>query len=307
MSEKTIPEWLPDWQDASSYAFPDENDREGWAWEFLRRNPDYQLAWKEQYVEGPLRRAWAEHFEEPGNVSPASAAAMIINNERARRFKPSADPAETSCGSYEEWKRENPWDLRTDLSDEEVLRRGRSLCRVFHLASLQLVDPCIGMVGSDALTRSVIAFENAFTPPMIRPTDFNAGWVDHMKEPGGQYLVCRFDARFPIKMQLEQVRARLVAIEKELVSLGDTARNQDKPRLNQFTEYLRFLDGEICGATVMEMAATIYPNLGREDGDRSGYNRVARGIKVAREIRDIGYSSLPLLGHEFDRNIQTNY
>ncbi len=38
----------PDWRDASSYAYTQALSSEGWAWEFLRRNPDYRAAWSQR-------------------------------------------------------------------------------------------------------------------------------------------------------------------------------------------------------------------------------------------------------------------
>ncbi len=35
-----------DWRDADAYRFAAELDAGGWAWEFLRRNPDYQQEWQ---------------------------------------------------------------------------------------------------------------------------------------------------------------------------------------------------------------------------------------------------------------------
>ncbi|MFA5593272.1 MAG: DUF6499 domain-containing protein [Micavibrio sp.] len=34
--------WLPDWRDKSQYPDPRSTSNKQWAWEFLRRNPDYQ-------------------------------------------------------------------------------------------------------------------------------------------------------------------------------------------------------------------------------------------------------------------------
>jgi len=37
----------PDWRDAASYEYTRDLTEEGWAWEFLRRNPKYARAWRE--------------------------------------------------------------------------------------------------------------------------------------------------------------------------------------------------------------------------------------------------------------------
>jgi hypothetical protein len=38
----TIPDWLPDWTDIEKYPHPKKTDSRVWAWEFLRRNTEYQ-------------------------------------------------------------------------------------------------------------------------------------------------------------------------------------------------------------------------------------------------------------------------
>src|SRR5713101_9944015 len=41
----TKPDWLPDWKDKSKYPDPTNTSGRVWAWEFLRRNPEYQQLW----------------------------------------------------------------------------------------------------------------------------------------------------------------------------------------------------------------------------------------------------------------------
>ena len=40
-----VPPWLPNWQNPIQYPDPTKASRLDWAWEFLRRNPQYQLLW----------------------------------------------------------------------------------------------------------------------------------------------------------------------------------------------------------------------------------------------------------------------
>ena len=51
------PEWLPDWKDPSAYPDPKKTTDLQWAWEFLRRNKQYQADW---HVE------WLAHFKTQG-------------------------------------------------------------------------------------------------------------------------------------------------------------------------------------------------------------------------------------------------
>jgi hypothetical protein len=46
----------PNWRDASSYAYTQALSSEGWAWEFLRRNPEYHAAYSQQHDLASKRR-----------------------------------------------------------------------------------------------------------------------------------------------------------------------------------------------------------------------------------------------------------
>jgi hypothetical protein len=48
MAESPHPDWLPDWRDASGYPDPESTSRQQWAWEFLRRNSQYQSDWNQR-------------------------------------------------------------------------------------------------------------------------------------------------------------------------------------------------------------------------------------------------------------------
>jgi hypothetical protein len=40
------PAWLPDWKNQKNYPDPTSTAPQQWAWQFLRRNPEYQQLWK---------------------------------------------------------------------------------------------------------------------------------------------------------------------------------------------------------------------------------------------------------------------
>ena len=44
---KSIPPWLPDWRDESQYPDPVDTSPQEWAWEYLRRNQEYQKKYQE--------------------------------------------------------------------------------------------------------------------------------------------------------------------------------------------------------------------------------------------------------------------
>lgn len=62
LSVKDVPSWLPDWRDPTQYPTANELSYLKWAWEFLRRNPDYQ---KDFELFKELRAAEDRHSESP--------------------------------------------------------------------------------------------------------------------------------------------------------------------------------------------------------------------------------------------------
>lgn len=62
-------QWLPDWKDETAYPDPETTSLQQWAWEFLRRNPEYQkdfLAWKEKggdCLRGNTQYQYADELE----------------------------------------------------------------------------------------------------------------------------------------------------------------------------------------------------------------------------------------------------
>ena len=72
------PDWLPDWEDESQYPDVDKTDDVQWAWEFLRRNKEYQKDWEDLFpisfsedieafknIELPEGiDSWEEHFKD---------------------------------------------------------------------------------------------------------------------------------------------------------------------------------------------------------------------------------------------------
>jgi hypothetical protein len=69
-----VPAW-PDWRDAEQYRHMLDLDRAGWAWEWLRRNPDYAGLRQERPVQYRGRTA-----------QPASAVPQLTIDSAALRW-----------------------------------------------------------------------------------------------------------------------------------------------------------------------------------------------------------------------------
>jgi hypothetical protein len=74
------PDWLPDWEDVTKYPEPEASGRV-WAWEFLRRNPQYQQLWEKRAALMPFGFGWdlmdiEERFRIEFSVSRPASPAM---------------------------------------------------------------------------------------------------------------------------------------------------------------------------------------------------------------------------------------
>jgi len=115
------PEWLPDWKDKSQYPDPKEATGRVWAWEFLRRNLQYQQLW-EEYAALP-----------PGPIYHGHSANLLMDIEK--RFEQDfgvrnpAPPAMTTTGSDFKWRpkfiSQNPrhWVLPVNISNEDEFEK----------------------------------------------------------------------------------------------------------------------------------------------------------------------------------------
>ncbi len=52
------PDWLPDWEDITKYPDPERATGRVWAWEFLRRNLQYQQLWEKHAALTPSGWGW---------------------------------------------------------------------------------------------------------------------------------------------------------------------------------------------------------------------------------------------------------
>ena len=72
---------MPDWRDAAQY--PRDRSLRQWAWEFLRRNPEYRAAWRE-HIEPCYDPAF--RFQGVGVVGPAHGVPADKQAALVRRF-----------------------------------------------------------------------------------------------------------------------------------------------------------------------------------------------------------------------------
>ena len=138
---------MRDWRNTNAYAFAAFLTREQWAWEFLRRNPDYRRAWTDfsatwrdleaAYGSPPNRnfpawrldpRAWVPACTCPEGECRVDQDKVLIECALGARFgfhKFPPDPADDDpVGAGRLSWREAPMDLIRELGDEDLAAFG---------------------------------------------------------------------------------------------------------------------------------------------------------------------------------------
>ena len=69
MDGEADPSSRPDWRDAAKYEYTQALSSEAWAWEFLRRNPEYSDAWSKR----PLPSANQDDKRSQVHAAPSAA------------------------------------------------------------------------------------------------------------------------------------------------------------------------------------------------------------------------------------------
>jgi len=141
---------MPDWRHAEDYAFTADLTRHQWAWEFLRRNPDYRRQWaafaatwwdlEAAYGSPPNRdfpawrqdpRAWVRASECPEGECRVDQDKVLIECALGARFgfhKFPPDPADDDpVGAGRLTWRETPPDAVRDLGQGDLAGLGAGL------------------------------------------------------------------------------------------------------------------------------------------------------------------------------------
>lgn len=211
-----------DWRDAACYAFEPPLTREEWAWQFLRRNPEYRrdYAWfittwqalEADYGAPPERdffrwkqdpRAWRAESELAGCASQTC-------------------PGENDRVLIECWMGAK-WGLRKFPLAPEVVRPKPGESLDWREQPVEVAEPADGELLSSS--------------------------------PGKMALV--FDLTLPLAGQLQDARIRLIARRRALEQAGRLPGRNIRAAAPRWTVWLRLLDGADAGARMHELASVL--------------------------------------------------
>lgn len=285
------PPWLPNWKDESAY--PDASyPLRLWAWEFLRRNLEYQADYR-RFASVPSTVL----ADDGVSVwSPKWAATTFSLDEDTRFFHcdPPALPGET-VSEYEQRHSGKEFIL------ENLEAHLRHKWGVSTLNDPAGGDVSMGGYGEDAeLPPHFLEFESESDVPLNDPLRFEGGGGGRRvtlrcgSDPITNHLshfFARFDARYPLDRQIEEVRSLYESRRRFLEEEGLPLVSPVGPQLRKLQEYLRIFDAKWHGATHREIARKMYPELLFEEKG-SVAKRVDYALGKARDLVRRGYRDL---------------
>lgn len=279
---------IHDWQDPALYPEPMALDGPGWAWEFLRRNPEYQ-------------RLWDLFASMPDAVDIPDGRGGVISDVKCGKWKgtPWADFRFLTDGAG--WYAEPEPRLGEDIDaydarcpDGEVMPFADYLASRFRLDP-QPIDPrgawsnaWFGNQDYDprAVEPFVLGLDDAPITEGLPTSEADkraAGWAQRFYELGNNpnKLAVVFDLQHPMDAQIEFVR--------ELLQ-DHACRRGVQDQRSLWPVYLQILDGRASQASWAEIARTLYAG---QDGAK---DRVRAQYRRACELAERDYYYLSIIG-----------
>ncbi len=260
----------PDWQDAAAYKYTEKLDLAGWAWEFLRRNPEYKADWAE------FLKKKAQLEKTYGKITSWKTKALEAE-PKAWHYDPPKKPGESDA----------VWSMRCIAEGVDLGRSSIMIGPAKKWGLRQFYDPDLTVGG-----------ELRFLPGInvriwSHVSDVEAPIVSAGR---GDFAYIEIDLRKGINEQLSHAKSRVTALQKKLIQADvlKVARDITKPQIKKFSSYLRILDAyaSIPRPPVKAIAKMIFPKKTNEPGAYDGNKAVHEMHKQARQWCDSGYRRL---------------
>jgi hypothetical protein len=249
-----------EWWDASAYPKSDVSLAH-WAWEFLRRNPDFRAFWRD-------------------HVAPYYDAATHTIDEKRYREEV-LEPAQHA------WEKQCARDYAAGRVPVETTFRAEPLRTQMEERFGACADPC----RSDCTPAFAFQALPSMHPWPTLSEDALAALKRKSPYPGqlltlsGNEVAIIFNTRRPIDPQIEQAKRLLRALRPR------NAKDA-RPQVKLYREYLQVLDAAELETPLPGIAATLFPNDKDEYPDYPVTHRVRNYLTAATKLRDGGYRQL---------------
>lgn len=296
--------WLPDWRNAAYPRTGDLSPRQ-WAWQFLRRNPEYQKdhrVWRALIDSiGGWKRCAEMCDPKSRHFRPSGFLPEPDEDMRFWRCDPPALPGE-DYAAYRQRTRKNGCSL-IPLHQAIAARYG---LRPHVREPLLLSAPDRDRPHVTFDKTGVRYFHNTGREPGIifcPRCRYEQPGLKVIDDPGDLEVLVWFDLSWPLKVQLERAETTLRRLRRSLEKENVPPAGESRMRSKKYPIYLRVLDGAAAGTRVDEMAAVLFPDIPPKVSSRRpdalrypAAQKVREHLKAAEKLRDGGYRLLAIVG-----------
>ena len=257
----------PDWTDPSAYPDPEKTDGGQWAWEFIRRNPEYQEDYK--ILQGVKKK-------DSENVQTPYGYGLCVYNPRPVLGESSAQ--------YVDRMKESAQHYRIAQLEEFLMEKWRFWGK--------LVDP----------QESDYSNVRVLYKTGVREIGMGDEFIDHTgnrctpEEPNelGDYfekrneVMLKFDLEESIPILIKDTKSLLEMLQEEKKIVPDTSRS----RSDLYQPYLQLLDAINADASEKEIASAIFPEIENEYPDYRAKQLIKDRLEAAKKLCQSGFRSL---------------
>ena len=258
--KRKAPEWIPDWTNKSAYFSSTEDTKEAraqWAWEFIRRNPEYQKFYLR------ARRYPADWYKK--NPDDQGFYKYFFCTPKANKME-----------SY------NQYLQRCELEgNKPTIKEKREIIAKFPVKQLSLkLNPKCNIPPE---------FTIDYTYPHLY--SFDRKEVFKCKISDTDEVVVVFSIKLSLDEQLKKTKIYLKEMQDSLQS-KEIVHVKSRYRPENYQNYLRMLDAELKGIKQTEMAKTIY---GTQEKSVDRVNKGLKEARYLRDIGHLGILKTAML------------
>ncbi|MDD2367535.1 MAG: DUF6499 domain-containing protein [Desulfuromonadaceae bacterium] len=277
------PTWLPDWRQVDEY--PRTESKAVYAWEFLRRNPNYQEAY-----------ARLSNLCEDEGVAKYYKKPLGLNAHSGLFWKESVT-LKQSDGETEIELTNDDISPASILLHTELLRELRNWGMSYYL-----LDPANGYLDTAALSGvarlGYFNYSEDWIHVPVKTEDGDEALEEVPLDCGIIPQDCEvpwlFDASLSIAIQIEKAKLHLEEIQK---NMEGKIISSPKYEVSKFNNYLRLLDADALGATAKDIQDVLYSTYSNFDYSKNSHTSPSRNIlndhrKAAYLLRGRDYQLL---------------
>ncbi|MET0087661.1 MAG: DUF6499 domain-containing protein [Sedimenticola sp.] len=264
----------PDWRNPEDYAYTDHLSDEGWAWEFLKRNPNYQSDYKQ--ISLILNLLEAVH----GQLDAPEVDAILRNVSGAYHFDPPRNEGESI----------DQWIERCKVAGVNPIER-----RIDYQAGYKWgIDGPIQNPHAEG--GGIPKFLSSPSWPRIIEHKEGLDYVDSIyNDPDSPFVLVGFNLNLNIKKQATDATSLLSKEKSKLKSLGKIHRLSNISNIGLLVEHLRLLDADDAGANSSEIGEILFKDDSQDaDKVKQRHGKVRDRREAAEKYRDHSYRYLPL-------------